>query len=819
MTSVYTIPHAMQALPQWMLWTLIHKEGQDKPSKVPFNASTLQACNPVDASVYVSYAEAVNAWLEVPSRFNGLGFGLIEGLICVDLDNCLDEDGNVTAWARDVLDALPPSFTEISQSGKGLHWFGWGNLPPDAKQKITLPCGNRVELYERKRFMAMTGQPFEGSPPQLAQAQEAINTLYESLLAKTSKPWFNLGSDAPAFVPSHDVVDRMFNSKNGATIKALWYGDVSAHGGDASSADMALLSHLAFFTGKDAQQMETLFSQSVLGQRQKWKTRPDYRERSIQKAVTSTQEALNTAPPHNVAYPVNAASMPSQGGVSSKEWETLKPFKASLLPVPAFDPALIPDEARAWLEDCSERMQAPLDFMAVTLMVTLGSLIGRQLGIRPKAHDSWTVYPNLWGMIIGAPSSMKTPCISSVLDGVNKLESKAFALHEAMLEHHAKQLKAYDMMSKAQDKQLRGMYAKKLKEGHALDLIKEASSIEDVLSPPQPPVCKRYTTNDATVEKLAELLKENPRGLLLYRDELSGFMKKLDKEGHDSDRSFFLETWNGNGAHTVDRIGRGTVRVENLCLSIFGSIQPAVLSKWIHDAVNHTGKDDGFIQRFQMMVWPDVSKVYTHVDRLEDKEAKERFMSLLTRLSTLASTAGHNLELDTPYIHFDKDAQGVFDVWFTEWQHSVRNDYADQPTLEAHFCKYAKLAPALALICHVASNGQGAVSITALMKALDWVEYLKAHAMRIFAVEGQHPMFLAKRILDKLKKGELGTQFTLRDLKRKHWKDTDNVKALDLAMAMLEDHHAIRQCEQGHHMGRPSLIYEVNPMVYTPPVD
>ena len=81
-------------------------------------------------------------------------------------------------------------------------------------------------------------------------------------------------------------------------------------------------------------------------------------------------------------------------------------------------------------------------------------------------------------------------------------------------------------------------------------------------------------TSDATVEKLGEILNENPRGLLVLRDELSGWLRTLDRSGREGDREFFLESWNGTGSYTFDRIGRGTVRVGSMTVSLFGGIQP-----------------------------------------------------------------------------------------------------------------------------------------------------------------------------------------------------------------------------------------------------
>jgi primase-polymerase (primpol)-like protein len=289
------IPPALKAMPQWMLWKLILKEGQDKPAKVPFSPKTRMACNPVDASNYMPYGEAVQQWKVSPSAYKGLAFGLVQGVVCVDLDDCLDGDGNVKAWAKGILDQLPASFVEVSQSGKGLHWFGLASLPEGARQRFTLPCGNRVEIYERKRFIAMTGKAMPNSLEDVTEAQDAISSLYKRLTIPPEDPApqpHNVGLEH-----IQGVMARMYQSKHGHEIQALWNGDIARYGGDDSSADMALLTHLAFWTNKDVWEMERLFSQSALGQRDKWQKRADYRKRSIQKALENVQAGYNSYDP------------------------------------------------------------------------------------------------------------------------------------------------------------------------------------------------------------------------------------------------------------------------------------------------------------------------------------------------------------------------------------------------------------------------------------------------------------------------------------------------------------------------------------------
>ena len=107
--------------------------------------------------------------------------------------------------------------------------------------------------------------------------------------------------------------------------------------------------------------------------------------------------------------------------------------------------------------------------------------------------------------------------------------------------------------------------AAKKKETGKEELFKLAS--DAIVADPDPPTARRHLVNDFTVEKLGELMAQNPLGLTAFRDELTGLLKTLDKQGHEAARGFLLEAWNGTGSYTFDRIGRGTVHIPAACLA------------------------------------------------------------------------------------------------------------------------------------------------------------------------------------------------------------------------------------------------------------
>ena len=134
------------------------------------------------------------------------------------------------------------------------------------------------------------------------------------------------------------------------------------------------------------------------------------------------------------------------------------------------------------------------------------------------------------------------------------------------------------------------------------------------------PMLRRLITSDATFESLHHVLSENPAGLFVIRDELTGWLAGLERQGREQERAFFLECWNGDAAFTVDRIGRGSVHVPHACISLFGGIQPARLRAYLADAMRDGPSNDGLMQRFQLMVWPDIPPAWRYVDRKPDCE-------------------------------------------------------------------------------------------------------------------------------------------------------------------------------------------------------
>lgn len=455
------------------------------------------------------------------------------------------------------------------------------------------------------------------------------------------------------------------------------------------------------------------------------------------------------------------------------EWPDPEVIQHELYPVESLPEGIIPEPFREFAIDVAERMQCPVDFFVIALLNVVSTIVGAGCGIKPKKEDSWLVIPNLWGGIVAKPGKLKTPPVVEAMRFLDILEAEAkIAINEELKKYNL-EMEAYKAKRKAIISQLEAaekglLKADKNEEPLKLTPDQLMSRLNNLIEPKKP-VRRRFKTNDVTIEKLLELLAENLRGILVFRDELIGLLRAWDKVGHEGDRSFYAEGWNGNVSHTSDRIGRGTNDADNICISVFGTIQPDRLIGYLYGAIH--GDNDGLIQRFQLLVYPDSPK-WKLVDRKPNKEAKERVFNIIKKLADMDFVkCGAVFEEGDkfPYFRFCEEAQQEFYDWLTDLEENkLSND--DHPSVLEHLAKYKKLMPALAVLFHLIELADGkknkSISVDHVQMAAAWCEYLESHARRIYGlvidIESQAVAVLAKKIQDeKLKDG-----FTVRDVYR-----------------------------------------------------
>jgi putative DNA primase/helicase len=145
-----SIPEELRVRPQWVVWKAVG----DKPDKVPYSPRTGRKASSTDLLSWDTFEEALQAYEK--GGYTGVGFVFSTGdpYTGIDLDGCVDENGEIVLWALEIVRYFD-SYTELSATGTGLHIIVRGDVPNRRKDE--------VEVYSSKRYFAITGHIIEVS--------------------------------------------------------------------------------------------------------------------------------------------------------------------------------------------------------------------------------------------------------------------------------------------------------------------------------------------------------------------------------------------------------------------------------------------------------------------------------------------------------------------------------------------------------------------------------------------------------------------------------------------------------------------------------
>lgn len=266
----------------------------------------------------------------------------------------------------------------------------------------------------------------------------------------------------------------------------------------------------------------------------------------------------------------------------------------------------------------------------------------------------------------------------------------------------------------------------------------------------------RTYTSDVTVEQLAALLDDNPRGLVIIRDELSGWIRSMNqyRSGRGADREFYQTVW-GNQSYTVDRKNGTQLMLPSPFVGVIGAIPPEVLK----DVGSGTSTGDGFLERF-LWVWPEQCPV-----RWNDREVQSTTLSWYEEWIQYLYTLPFN---DKPRVlPFTAEAQEFFQVWHDT--HMTETEaLSNSLFLSGTFGKLKGYCPRLALIHAVCSSDfPSAVGIHSVAAAAGMVDYFKDQARKVDAVIGRGQANPVERVKEAIRRRVSGCRsMKKRDLQR-----------------------------------------------------
>jgi hypothetical protein len=361
---------------------------------------------------------------------------------------------------------------------------------------------------------------------------------------------------------------------------------------------------------------------------------------------------------------------------------------------------LLPEVVRDYVVQQAEAIRVDVAMIAPAVLATLGGAIGTTRAVMIK--KGWHEFPVLWVAIVCDSGAAKSPSLSAATDGIVKRQASEFHKHQ-------KAAVAYEQAMLA----------------HKLEVKKAEKEGKAPPEEPQKPRLRHTFTSDSTVEALAKLLNENPRGLVMILDELAAFFLRMNQYksgGKGADREAYLSMYSCKPLK-VDRKGDGSTFINRPLLSIVGAATPEAFRRCLSGDGN---EENGLAARFQIVNPPrDLRQWSTaEVSEAVANAFDRRVNDLLDLVGELKP-----FQPDEPvFIGMNAQAQKLYRDWFNAHNGEA---VALRGPLAASWSKLEAVAVRLALILALAENPEaGRVDSQAMERAIGLTDWFKSELIR-----------------------------------------------------------------------------------------
>jgi hypothetical protein len=580
----------------------------------------------------------------------------------VDLDDCRDPStGELSEFSRYVIAKLN-TYTEVSPSGTGVKLLMYADLPHGKADH-----DRGIEVYVSGRYFTVTGLRLSDTPASVQDRSKELSTLYEELFTPLDK---TQGGHEITIPTDRELALSALAGLNKQ--RAVGYEDwigvgMALHSVASDGAmlkawdDWSASATAEYQEGLCAKKWETFNGKGTgLGSLIYWAKHDGWKHPSQQlcKGIRSgdkllgRQQAAKQTPAAD-----NGASVPPP---ARRVLAPYQPFPVEALPVPL----------SIFVRQAAEALGCDPAYIALPVLAVAASLIGNSRTIKLKR--TWEEPSVIWAAIVGYSGTLKTP-------GIKKAVSPVYRLQKRLKTQFKADWAAYLIAEQE--------YKEKKK------AAEEAG--EDPGDPPVKPVEQRVICSDTTIEKLAEMLEDNPRGLLVARDELAGWIGSFSRykgKAGASDLPNWLELFNA-GTLIVDRkMGQRThYFVEHAAASIVGGVQPGVLVR----ALTPEFLDAGLAARLLMVMPPRLPKRWSEAEVGE--EVEKAYHACLDKLQALQM---NNVKGEkVPHmLCLSAEAKAAWVNFYNQW---AQIQAASEGELAAAFSKLEAYGARFSLIHHV----------------------------------------------------------------------------------------------------------------------
>lgn len=809
--QIQSIPAELRAIRQWHVYKLTPRKDGEKMNKAPADPVTGQNLAGWQKSFF-SFEQTLEALLEnKPGNLAGVGFVFTgeEPFSGADLDSCINDTGNLTPAARQIVERLA-SYTEVSPSGKGLRIIGRGKLPDGDRG------GKRgdYEAYSGGRFLTITGNVFENRckirdfTTDLAWYRETFTRApaQKPVVTPSSpreQPPSNPDSPQDYGCPStpEDVIRLAELSKDGDKFRRLMSADLTDYGGDQSSADLALCSLLAFFCGKNESLMMATFEQSELAHREKWK-REDYRIRTIKKAIDNCKATYD--PNYSFALKNTGGGVPLAPD-NPKDWPN--PVILSHPKLPEIPIGSFPNWLERMIDGAATATETPRELGAGLALFVLSTACQKVYSTRMET--GYFEQLSLYLLLVMDSSNRKTAVQAPFLAPIFRRQSELAKDTAGCIAAAERKIKNISAIIEGLRRQLG---AKTGGKGPSRDeIMAEIEELESGM--PAVPATPTLLVNDITTERLPVMMAENGERMGLIADEGGLFETMAGRYSKGvPNLDIYLQAHPGSYVR-IDRGSRPPITLEHPALSLCVFGQTEVLSG-LGGKPGFRGR--GLLGRFLYLI-PPSNLGYRKLQTSPLPESvREDYSVKLTAL--LDKKPAEDERGKHP--HALMPSVGAFQAW-KDFSHHIEVAMRPGGGLEG-MTDYAGKVPGqaarIAGLLHCAEHAEGnpeahPISYETMDRALDIMKVFLEHAQQGYGILGADPRLEdAKRVIAWIEREHL-TAFTARDAfeaLKGHFK---TMTPLNDALEILGERYYIGDAGREGGPGRPSRRFRVNPKI------
>ena len=360
---------------------------------------------------------------------------------------------------------------------------------------------------------------------------------------------------------------------------------------------------------------------------------------------------------------------------------------------------IFPKDIQTYLLECNQKLDSSIEYMGVSLLWLISVCIGNSIEMEVK--KGWIENLSVWISVVGKAGLGKTPSISNVIFPLIKI--------------NAKEIKKYIKESEKYE------YYVNLPK-------KEKDQYSEVLKP----LKTQFIANDITLEALVDLHQESDNSVGVFKDELAGWLKDMNKYREGSDLEFWLSTWSGKSVN-LNRLTRKGSFVEKPFIPVLGGIQPSIFNSFYTDE----NKDNGFMDRM-LLCYPDLSIDKYNENEISDDILKWYKETVISFYDTIKSIIKRDQEgsIIQKTAKFSDEAKTEWMRIFNEMTDIQNNDEENQ-YLKSMYPKQKSYIPRFACLIHVfnkfmSEGGETLViSKESVLKAEKLSKYFVATAKKI----------------------------------------------------------------------------------------